>query len=211
MTSAKMTTKRNLVPTMLPAMAALWVVAIATGSWFMLRHEFEAGARVPAPSHLPPELAQIFPESKPLTLVVAIHPECPCTAASIEQIERLIARNRHSIQAVALFWTDGTAPKNSLSIENGYWERLAALPNVTVLADPGGVMAEKLGAVVSGSVAAYDAQGNLRFQGGLTASRGHAGSSNGMDAVEAIARGEFPSEIAETPAFGCALASEPNA
>ena len=50
----------------------------------------------------------------------------------------------------------------------------------------------------------YDTSGKLRFHGGITASRGHAGDNRGRQAVVALARGET-SDRAETPAFGCML------
>jgi hypothetical protein len=171
----------------------------------MLGHEFEVEARTAAVPNLPHELGRLVPDAKPLTIVMAVHPECPCTAASLEQLDRLMTRNPHSIQTVALFWAEETDTAPSPAVDNEYHRRLSVLPNVTIVADPGGKKAESFGAVVSGSVAAYDAEGNLRFQGGLTASRGHAGSSAGMDMLEAIARGRIPGNVAETPAFGCAL------
>lgn len=184
-------------------MLALWAAAVGTGSWFMLGHEFEVTASTKSVPNLPPELGRMVPESKPLTIVIAIHPECPCTGASIEQLDRLMTRNPESIQAVALLWAEESNPTHSPA--GDYQRRLSALPNVTIVADPGGEKAKSFGAVVSGSVAAYDANGNLRFQGGLTASRGHAGSSAGMDILEAIARGQPTGDFAETPAFGCAF------
>jgi hypothetical protein len=187
------------------SMTVLWAVAIVVGSWSMLRHEFAAATPALPVHDLPPELARLVPERKPLTLVLAVHPECPCTAASLEQLERLLAQNPDRIQTIVLFWTDQGEFSAPAVRQSRYWKRLAALPHVTLVPDSDGATAASLGAVVSGSLVAFDAEGRARFHGGLTASRGHAGSSRGLEFLQAIVEGKASPDVCSAPAFGCEL------
>lgn len=189
------------------AFGLVWLVGIAIGSYFMFQHEYTPGAQEPAPQQLPADLEKQFGASeKKLTLVMAVHPDCPCTSASIEQLDRFLALHEKDTRAIALFWTDrsGNPPSNSLE-NNSYWQRLQKLDAVSLMKDPEGKTAESLGSLVSGTVTAYDAEGKLVFQGGLTATRGHAGPSPALDALNAILAGKPIPEISTTMSFGCSL------
>lgn len=181
--------------------ATLWLGGIGAGSLALLDHEFAAGQPNEAPVALPAQLAPFASPQKPLTLFMAVHPDCPCTGASLEQVDRLIARNPDSIQVVGLV---RSAPDAELR-DNSYWKRLLAMPHARAVADIDGELASLLGTHVSGATIAYDPDGHLRFQGGMTASRGHAGPSRGMDDLEAIARQLAPLDLCSTPTFGCSL------
>jgi hypothetical protein len=50
----------------------------------------------------------------------------------------------------------------------------------------------------------YDAAGRLRFSGGITAARGHAGDNLGRSAIVELLEGDSPTATA-TPVFGCSL------
>jgi hypothetical protein len=83
-----------------------------------------------------------------------------------------------------------------------------AIPGAHLLEDPGGVESIRFGATTSGQVVAYDPTGRLVFTGGLTASRGHEGESDGARLLETRLR-ESPSTVAEIrrAVFGCGLFS----
>jgi hypothetical protein len=73
-----------------------------------------------------------------------------------------------------------------------------------LLIDGDGDLTEKFGAQTSGHVFLYDKLGVLRFQGGITPSRGHAGDSYGQAAILSLLRGGRPERDA-APVFGCPL------
>jgi hypothetical protein len=76
---------------------------------------------------------------------------------------------------------------------------------VTIHFDQGGREAGLFGAATSGQTDLYDAHGTLKFSGGITAARGHAGDNAGRDALAAwISTGTAHRPGA--PVFGCALA-----
>jgi hypothetical protein len=56
----------------------------------------------------------------------------------------------------------------------------------------------------SGECLVYDADGKLRFHGGVTSGRGHEGHSIGQDGISAAILNQ--AVVAKrTPAYGCAL------
>lgn len=194
----------------LPICGILWLVGISLGSYFMFLHEFTPGRSLPAPQRLPEALQATIPtEGQKLTLFFAVHPDCPCTRASVEQLDRFLTKFRREARAVALFWTeDGSSSSKSQPTNSRYWERLNRLDTVVTIQDPQGLLAEKLGSLVSGATVAYDSDGKLVFQGGLTATRGHAGPSVGIDALTYIVQGKSIPELCKTPTFGCSLNEE---
>jgi hypothetical protein len=76
-----------------------------------------------------------------------------------------------------------------------------------VESDAGGSIAGQFHANTSGEVFVYDRRGKLRFHGGITAARGHAGDNLGESAVIAIASGE-KSYVERSPIFGCPFRAE---
>lgn len=80
--------------------------------------------------------------------------------------------------------------------------------NCRVLPDPDGRLAVSLGSLTSGGVALYDAEGRLRYQGGITGSRGHEGDNAGERAVIEILRGRRDSHKS-MPVFGCPIQQDP--
>lgn len=131
------------------------------------------------------------------TLVVAVHPKCACTKATLYELERI----RAAAPAFELVFLVFAPPGNSAD-----WDRTVKnlkLPG-RVIADPGGRMAHQLGCQTSGSVVLYDASGTPLFWGGITATRGHAGANAGAEALLAHLRSQ-PESTSSHPVFGCSL------
>ena len=84
------------------------------------------------------------------------------------------------------------------------WQAAAAIPGVTVQADEDGREARLFHAETSGHTALYDARGQLIFDGGITASRGHSGDNDGREAIMALLHGKT-TERAQTPVYGCLI------
>jgi hypothetical protein len=83
----------------------------------------------------------------------------------------------------------------------------AAIPGVTVLTDENGAEAARFGAQTSGHTLVFDRDGTLRFNGGITASRGHIGDNAGESAVLAVLN-QQAADRQQTPVFGCSLANQ---
>jgi hypothetical protein len=183
------------------AIIATWLVAVCAGLAFLASHANRAGAAGTAPP--------AWPASSPLarsgsraTLVVALHPGCPCSRATIEELGRLMARDHDRLTVHALVLKPSGFGEDWEKTD--LWHAVAAIPDVTLHRDVDGLEAKRFGAATSGQVVLYDADGRLAFSGGITPSRGHAGDSAGARTIAAAldgatARGE------QTPVFGCSL------
>ena len=82
--------------------------------------------------------------------------------------------------------------------------RAEYISGVRVMNDLSGHEIMCFGATTSGQTFLYDRAGELCFQGGITASRGHTGDNAGSDAVIAVLLGNPPVRN-KTFVFGCAL------
>src|ERR1043165_1638630 len=157
-----------------------WLIAVGTGFVVILNYQSAGGRAGIAPEHWPAG-AQITPDSKRDTLIMFAHPQCPCTRASMEELNRLLARYRGQVTTHVMFFKPETFSNDWA--QSDLWSSAAAIPNVSVHADTNGVQARLFGAETSGYVLLYDAQGRLLFRGGITGGRGHAGGNPGENTV----------------------------
>ena len=131
-----------------------------------------------------------------------VHPQCSCSTASIEELNRLLARRSESVNAQVWFFRPKAFPTNWT--QSSLWRAAAAIPGVTVQEDVDGTQARLFGAETSGFVLLYDPRGKLRFKGGITGSRGHAGDNEGEDTIVSLLAGQ-ETGLSQTPVYGCSL------
>lgn len=182
---------------------ALWVSVLACGFAAMGRYEFTPGNEGPRAADWPGGAAIPRDATKP-TLVVFAHPRCPCTRATLDELERIVARAPEA----AAFHVCFTRPAGTAEdfAHGSLFHRARSIPGVTVAVDDGGIEAERFGARTSGDAVLYSANGELLFHGGITGSRGHAGENEGQAAVVEILSGGAPASK-DTCVFGCPLQS----
>ncbi len=166
----------------------VWIAAVAVGLRELARYETSSGERVAGPSQWP--AASALPRGPGFSLVMFLHPDCPCSRASLDELEVVAATGRVTI--VVAFSAE----------EGDMWDRAGRIRGVARVVDDGSE-AKRFGARTSGHVVVFDARGALRFAGGITGSRGHAGNNVGRKAVELVLAGD-PGP-AEHAVFGCAL------
>jgi len=141
-------------------------------------------------------------QSDRANLLMFLHPYCPCSRASIEELNRLIGQCQNPISIHVLF----VRPKGvSDDWANTSLRRVAqTIPGVQVTLDSDGKEARRFGAESSGYVVLYSPKGDLLFSGGITGSRGHEGQNPGEDAVIAMVNGRsLP--LTHSQVFGCDL------
>ncbi len=183
------------------ALFLLWTLLLAAGAGALSRYEFK-GSTVTGPTDLWPDNPVIQLDSERPTLVMFLHPRCPCSAASIAQLDRVLSRYPGRFRTWVLIVKPAGVPKAWEEGANA--EAARRLPDSTLLLDPAGELARQFGAQYSGTVQAFDHQGNRRFAGGITASRGHEGESLGSLALQDIGAGKVPG-AESMPVFGCSL------
>ncbi len=180
------------------AVCSLWLVMIALGMVVVGRHVSRSGVDVGTLSHWPARSALPRDDGRP-TLLCFVHPRCPCTRATIRELERVVSRSpRAAVRIVFRDDPDGDVTSAAT------WSMAARVPGARRLRDPGGVEARRFGAVTSGLVMLFDAEGALRFRGGVTSARGHEGESAGGAALEAALRGDRDA-ARWARVFGCGL------
>jgi hypothetical protein len=182
-----------------------WGAAVGIGEWRMADFASRPGAVVEAATRWPDDSSLAALDAAPVVLLFA-HPMCPCTRATLAELERVLAHSNGSARAdvrIVFVWDDAAAPDWNA---RGSWDAARAIPGTSVTTDLGGLEARRFGATTSGEVLVYGGDRALRFRGGITAARGHQGDNVGADAVRALLAGAT-SETAETPVFGCPLFS----
>jgi hypothetical protein len=185
----------------LPIAFALWLLLACTGMTALWIYSV-----APGKSGTPPDR---WPESSSLqrapgasTLVMFVHPNCPCSRASISELAVLLAHSAGQLHAQVIFLKP-PGEEDSWT-HTDLWRAASQLPGTAVISDAEGREAELFRVTISGETLLYDASGNLRFHGGITGARGHSGENAGCSAVQSYANtGTIP--LARTPVFGCPL------
>jgi hypothetical protein len=183
-------------------LVSAWAVLVVAGFATLLRYDSTPGAATaPAPSEWPADAAPARTPRRP-TLLVFLHPRCPCSDATLGELEEILAKSPKTIDARVVFVAPDGTPADWT--HGDLRARAGGIPGVVVSDDAGGVLAARFGAETSGTTLVYDAQGRLAFRGGLTPSRGHMGDNAGRSAVLALLGGA-EADAAATPVFGCPL------
>jgi hypothetical protein len=154
--------------------------------------------------------SQVWPENSSIardctqpTLVLFLHPQCPCSRATVGELERLVASCQGKVAVRAMVIRPAGEAEGWE--RTGLWDSVAAIPGVTVATDVNGAESQRFGAATSGQTFLYDARGVLRFAGGITESRGHAGDNAGRAAITAILLNDRHLGSPATPVYGCPL------
>jgi hypothetical protein len=182
----------------------LWVAGIAAGFGALQRYSSKAGP-AQAPDRRAEKHLASYRHPGRAVLVMAIHPLCPCTDASLAELGDLLARSRGGCDAVLLQYhpSDGT-PEWPVDTT----PRLLGGVKVPVVLDRGGEIASAIGAETSGHAVLVDAAGKVRFHGGLTIARSHRGRSPAQDAILEVLAGGHPT-MTTAPVYGCTLECAP--
>jgi hypothetical protein len=181
-----------------------WLVMAGAGFVILANYQNSQGSVGPTPSGWPLK-ADVVLDKKLNTLIMFAHPQCPCTRASLEELNRLLARCHDSVAAQVWFFKPAGFPAGWT--QSSLWRSASAIPGVTVHDDPDGAQGRLFGAETSGFVLLYNPHGQLRFKGGITGSRGHAGDNAGEEAIVSLLAGQQVN-LRQTPVYGCSLVGE---
>lgn len=179
----------------LGALGVVWLGGIVAGFAAWERYDATPGAipRQPVVEHH---------SSGPWTLVMFVHPRCPCAHASLGELQVLRSEMPADVEVRILFVRPAGACEGWE--QDSLWAAATQLPGVRVECDPCGEEAQRVGATTSGHVILRGAAGATAFQGGITRARGRAGDNPGRRAIAAILRGDLSADRV-APVFGCPL------
>ena len=183
-------------------LALVWLASLTLGLRSLFSYETTPGIAGHPPDFWPKNSA--IQSGTPYTLVMAAHPNCPCTRATMDELAQIMAHTSGKLSAYVLFlkpdksgsdWNDTPLIKTA-----------AAIPGVTVITDRDGQEGQNFGVETSGHVLLFNANGRRLFSGGITAARGHSGDNAGESAIETIVNGGSAARNS-TLVFGCPLHS----
>ncbi len=190
------------------ALGMLWLGAIALGMPALMNYEVASGLEGSPPLQWPKSEAVPLATKCP-TLILFAHPQCPCTAASIHELSRLMAQRGARLKAYVLVFAPRTVPEHWN--RHNIWDDARAIPGVTVLSDVNGLEAKRFGSHTSGQTVVYNSGGRLLFTGGITGARGRIGDNDGLSSLicilddKATVLSDKMVKLRTASVFGCSL------
>ncbi len=172
----------------------VWFAGIVCGMWVWERYETtpgSVGANMAAAAER---------EKGDWRLAVFVHPYCPCSRATMVELQEIArAAPRLKIQV----WFVWPEEESDAWKQGELWTTANRIARFDARSDAGGVEANRFGAETSGQAVLTSPQGTIVFRGGLTRARGHEGESVGRRAVLAWIAGQPAPD--QCPVFGCPL------
>lgn len=183
------------------AVVGVWLLVIGIGSAFVSLHQNTPGVPASSTPAWPDQTG--LERGEPFTLVLLLHPKCPCSVATLAELEKILMHSRERLDVLAVF----TVPEG---VEPGWeqgrtWNMATAMRGVRAVADQGGEITKKFGAATSGQTLLYSADGRLLYSGGITGARGHEGENAGAEAVVKLVNHAYAPTNHPQPVFGCPI------
>ena len=184
------------------AAGLIWVATIAAAYEAIRRFETTPGLPASAPRVWPANSSVPRTAGK-WSLVMLVHPHCSCSRASVQELGEIVEKARRDVQTTVLVYRPHEMKEG--------WEKTQVYDGATrvrrarVQLDVDGNEAKIFGGFTSGQAFLYDGEGRLRFAGGVTSLRGHAGLNRGRADLIRIANQRNGS--GSHPVFGCAIST----
>lgn len=183
----------------------VWIVLVGAGFAGLLQYKGTPGTSVEQlslqPAFFPAEANLQRNVNRP-TLVMFAHPFCPCTEATVHELQAIVAELPQLQPAVVIFTLPAGAPqewRNASAVK-----RAKQFTGIRVIVDEDARLTKQFPVQTSGHVLLFDAAGKTQFSGGITTLRGHEGRSAGRSAIAALVQNQ-PIQRATTSVFGCPL------
>ena len=192
--------KRAFITTVLVASALIWASTIVAALHAIRQFESTPGRAANVRGSWPAS-NRLARATNAATLVMLVHPRCSCSRASLSELAQIIEKSPASMQTYVLVYRPHDAKPGWE--QSDVYRSAMALRRARVVIDVDGAEAKRFGGFTSGQTYLYDRAGQLRFAGGVTSLRGHAGLNRGRADVIQIANSEAMN--ATHPVFGCAI------
>ena len=180
---------------------SLWLVIVGGGTVLMTRYSNTPGEATSAPAIWPTSSRISIDAGKP-TLLMFVHPHCPCSRASLGELDQLLAEIPKLPNVLVVFVKPAGTASDWSTTE--LWRSASSIKGVKTYLDNRGVEAQRFHALTSGQTLLYDTNGQLKFEGGITLARGHAGDNPGRKSISDLLQDRHPTQL-QTPVYGCAL------
>lgn len=178
-------------------LAATWIGLVGAGWYLMADYQSRPGVvgsvgELPASWQIDSEAKQVF---------VFLHPRCPCSRATVDQLHRIVNDSPQS-RVTAFFYCP--ALESSEWVETALWTAANRIPSVRPHIDRDAKIAREFGVATSGHVIMFSGAGKPLFSGGITPGRGHQGDCIGAEDLSLALRGQL-TQSTQHPVFGCQL------
>jgi hypothetical protein len=193
---------RPFVSWLLPVAAGLAVVG---GYGLLIAHATTPGAAGSVVANLPAALrARLGVAANVPVVLVAVHPQCPCLPATLAALADVVGtRSRVAVKLLVQAPRHVPAEWSAAAVDS----LRRSWPTGVVVDDPDSEMALALGCRTSGHVVFFTTDDCLRFDGGITESRGHAGPNAAARALATALAGSGQA-VGRTAVFGCPLVAD---
>jgi len=192
---------KKSVPSKIASLGLLWLFLTGAGLWFLSDYQNTPGIATAPPVQFPAESRLARNADRP-TLVMLVHPHCPCSRASIGELELVAAQTQRRATIYVLFLKPSEFTEDWEKTD--LWKNVSEIPGVKAVSDTDGKEAALFNGATSGQTFLYAADGHLLFKGGITDGRGHSGDNAGRSAVVAFLNEDKTAQT-ETEVYGCPL------
>lgn len=166
-----------------------WLVVIGVGMFILIDYSSAPGVPADVCDTWPSETLLERNESA-TTVLVFLHPRCPCSRATVTMLARTLASSASNAEVRALFFCPADEP--STWAQTDMWHDVERIAPGAAILDTDGRESELFGASTSGHVLVFDKSGQCVYSGGITRGRGHDGDNPGSNAVRAVLAGLSP-------------------
>lgn len=186
---------------------ATWIVIMVLGMAGLIAYQYRPGdPGNPALQWPEQETVSLWRDAGCFTLVIAIHPRCSCSRATLNELAHIQRYTARTMKTYLLFNVP-TGQDDSWA-ETDLWGLSEGMVNTERIVDRNGTLCDRFGAATSGFGMLYSDNGELLFAGGITGSRAHEGDNYGRQAVIArVMGGEQHLPSGRAPVFGCSIDS----
>ena len=107
----------------------IWTTILVSGQFYLSEYETRPGATAVSPVFI--SAGEMHKRAKNLlTLLIFAHPQCPCTHATLRELERLVAHCQGLIGIRVLFLQPANEPREW--VETGLWQQASKIGDVSV-------------------------------------------------------------------------------
>jgi len=145
------------------------------------------------------KLTEISPINKPMTVVLFLSSQCPCSIAH-ERILKELATQYSQVQFIGVV---SNPDETDEGIQKHFKESQLPFP---IIRDEASALANRFGALKTPHAFILNAQGKYLYRGGVSTSRNPAHSTRAhlRLAIEEILQGKTPT-VADTRSLGCVI------
>src|SRR5258708_33732155 len=93
---------------MKPLLIATWAIAVVSGLAMLWSYQGQRGRTGQAPGYFPHDVS-ILPAHNQFNLILSLHPHCPCSCATVEELSKILAHTGASMRVHILMFAPAGA------------------------------------------------------------------------------------------------------